>query len=159
MKVLLLLLGGMVLIPSFNFVQSECCENTIPSSCSNFCCGCGPCNIFCCNCDNGCNLEWWHNNPRAHLLGHKRTCGHWNRKRSALTTNRNVSEEALDIFNRIDKDGSMQISFQEAMDHLEGRKRSKRSIDPISLQHEMKNMDTNSDGFISPAEFDSSLSD
>ena len=169
--------GWMILLMSSNHVKPECCWNYKSELCDTWCCGCGSCNIFCCNCHNGCNLEWWHvksyfrEDPGyepavvEEVGGHKvdgefhhvKVCGHWRRKRVIFRSNRNISEEALNLFYDIDIDGSMQITFKEARDYLEDKKLARRSIPPISIEHEIQKMDTNFDGLISPKEFDISL--
>ena len=73
------------------------------------------------------------------------------------TANRNISEEAMNMFKEIDLDQSMTISLQEVNDYLEIQKPSKRSITFFSLEREIRKMDTNNDDLISPKEFDNSL--
>ena len=177
MKLLTTLLSLVILMLTCKIVKPECCRNSNWEFCDTWCCGCGGCNIFCCNCNNGCSLEWWHvksyvkqeDGYEPDLVqkqgGHKtdgeydhiKVCDHWRRKRMTSTANRNISEEAMNMFKEIDLDQSMTISLQEANDFLEIQKPSKRSITFFSLEQEIRKMDTNHDDLISPKEFDNSL--
>ena len=83
------------------------------------------------------------------------TCGHKKRE-IMIDTYRNDSLEADILFKRIDINGDNAINNEEASSYLETGTRSKRSSS-FSITNELKKMDIDNDGIISPYEFDDSL--
>ena len=132
-------------------VEGECCQGH-ESACNTYCCGCGPCNIFCCNCADGCNKSWW-NTWKGQTGGHRLRCDH--RKKRKIDSYYSYSK-AQDLFNKVDSDGSRNITLDEADQYLKGQSQHKRDT-TFSLRDEIEKMDENKDGIISPFEFDSSL--
>ena len=59
-------------------------------------------------------------------------------------------------FRTIDIDGSNGITLEEAKMYLKNKTKLKRNVE-ISIQKDIRKMDTNNDGIISPQEFDESL--
>ena len=72
------------------------------------------------------------------------------------STNRNDSLEAYIFFKSIDINGDNAINNEEASSYLETGTRFKRSSS-FSITNELKKMDIDNDGMISPYEFDDSL--
>ena len=133
-------------------VDGECCTGDTGATCWTYCCGCGPCNIFCCNCANGCNQSWW-NKWKGQTGGHVLRCGH--RKKRKIDSYYSYSK-AQELFNKVDADGSRNITIAEADQYLKSQSQHKRDT-TFSLRDEIEKMDENKDGIISPFEFDSSL--
>ena len=124
--------------------------------CGTHCCGCGACNIFCCNCDNGCKLKWTRFWRRQCGYDEPDTCWHKKKREIQEATIRNDSLEAKMLFGSIDIDGNNAITNDEAATYFESNPKFERSTS-FSLDHELRKMDTNNDGMISPNEFDESL--
>ena len=155
--VCILLVLSMVLLTQLSIVNAVCCGHGYCGyKYGGWCCGCGACNIFCCNCANGCNREYTVKKPYHH---HNTDCNH--KKRSVFTLAQNVSLEAEMLFKTIDIDGNNAINITEADDYFKTSPMSKRSAHFFthisSLRNEIKNMDANDDGQLSPEEFDESL--
>ena len=169
---------GVFMIFASTQLNGECCTNHNWEYCDNWCCGCGACNIFCCNCADGCNLHWWHNSIYMHTTppygavwdptfpgdwtnwleahGHEKSCTH-RRKRMVSNTKRNSTWEALNLFKSIDVDENNTICTGEAYAYFKNQTNIKRSITYSQLEKDMKIMDKNNDGLISPGEFDNNL--
>ena len=136
-----------------SYVEAECCgifgSGTFWGSCNEggWCCGCGSCNIFCCNCANGCDRQFYRNE-------YKSNCGH--KRREIVNNSRNVSLKARLLFKKVDIDGNNAITMGEVNSYFTNNTRFKKST-TSSIDHEVRKMDTNRDGIISPKEFDSSL--
>ena len=124
------LLISMAIVFQWPNVEAECC-GMAPRCLPRDCCGVGPCNIFCCNCDDGCKPL------------HGRT----------LT---NGSLIAHELFKSIDTNGNNDISNEEAANYFKTNPKSLRST-TISLDWELRKLDINNDGKVSPNEFDDSL--
>ena len=144
-----------------SYVEAECCSHylmPIGQDCrlGGWCCGCGSCNIFCCNCAGGCDKEFWTDNAYWTDKGifNRDNCGH--KKREVVNTSRNVSLTAGILFKEVDIDGNNAITMGEANSYLTNNTRFKKST-TFSIDHQLRKMDTNTDGIISPEEFDSSL--
>ena len=144
---------SMIIVTKLSHVNAECCGHghcgTGYGGVGNWCCGCGSCNFFCCNCDNGCNrgYEWYY------LYNIHVTCGH--KKRRIFTRLlSNISLEAEMLFRNIDINGNNAINMEEADAYANTRFKRSSSF---SLGNELRIMDTNNDGIISPDEFDESL--
>ena len=104
-----------------------------------YCCGVGKCNIFCCNCEYGiCHF------------------GMWVLKRSTTNNTKLLASHAEKIFQRVDIDGDNAITTEEAEVYFENHKYLKRNTN-IKISREIKEMDINDDGLITPEEFDESL--
>ena len=69
---------------------------------------------------------------------------------------RHVSLEADMLFKSIDVNGNNAITNEEAANYLETSLKIKRSA-TFSIHNELRKMDINNDGIISPNEFDDSL--
>ena len=138
-RIILMLLGLGLVVPRLRLIDAECCYGTFfytrSYQCGGYCCGRGPCNIFCCNCDNGCKNK------------------NYERATGSL---QNVSLIADTHFRTIDIDGSNGITLEEAKMYLKNKTKLKRNVE-ISIQKDIRKMDTNNDGIISPQEFDESL--
>ena len=139
------------------YVETECCSSlVVVGDCrlGGYCCGCGACNIFCCNCDSGCDLEYWEYKWNTKGKPPGENCGH--KKREIVNTSRNISLKAGLLFKEVDIDRNTAITMEEAIRYLTNNTRVKKST-TFSMDHELRKMDTNRDGIISPEEFDSSL--
>jgi hypothetical protein len=110
----------------------RCCVTNL-----DYCCGNGRCNIFCCNCDGGCKCFI-------------------DLKRSITNEAEQYLVGAEKLFQRIDIDGDNLLTVGETVFYFETHKRFKSSTN-ISFNEEIKKMDMNYDGKISPDEFDESL--
>ena len=60
------------------------------------------------------------------------------------------------LFKKVDIDGNNAITMGEVNSYFTNNTRFKKST-TSSIDHEVRKMDTNRDGIISPKEFDSSL--
>ena len=83
------------------------------------------------------------------------TCDHKKRQISTRPQN-NVSLEAEQLFKSIDINGNNAINMEEANSYINNSTRFKRSSS-FAIGQELRIIDTNNDGIISPDEFDVSL--
>jgi len=164
----------MIIATPWSNVDAECCgpgkcgEDKQGNAYHGWCCGCGACNVFCCNCENGCNWGWKHfygyedyEDNDASEYPQSQMCGH--KKRAIMKRPfQNASSNADQLFKRIDINGNNAINIKEAAAYLKNSTISKRSASlkrsaSFFIGHELRKMDTNNDGIISPDEFDATL--
>lgn len=93
-------------------------------------CGYGPCNIFGCNCDGGCRTG---------------RCDQLN----------DAAVSTADKFASVDQDSNGTISFDEAKQWLLENGKTEAAL--ADLQGSLEALDSNGNGSIDPAEFDSDL--
>ena len=129
------LLLFVTIVVQLSNVEAECC-------CYPFCFfrPCvkywNACNIFCCNCDGGC----WPFSRSKHSYN------------SSDAWDQEERMKAYSRFKNIDINGDDAISYEEATSYLETTYPQKINISP-----EVRRMDINNDGIITPNEFDKSL--
>lgn len=137
----LTIVSSILIITMINdFVSTECCDSNDRSICGDGtkgtpCCGYRRCNLFCCNCDK---------DKHGHVCRFRRGF--------RVGEDSDNKSESSEIIMKGDLNNDNRLSLDEAEIYLDHNSRMNKTHNEIFS--ELKALDLNNDGYLSPEEID-----